>query len=165
MKLINHESSIANIKCGVPQGSILGPTLFIIYINDIVFNFPTVAFSSIIIHHENITSLQTASQTIMDGISNWFLANKLALSYSKTYSSIFQLYRNVQNIKINVNQKDICTTHATKFVGIHIDNRLDWAEHITQLNSQLSKAVFAIRTIRQNINFTVAKQVYFAIRN
>lgn len=99
----------------------------------------------------------------MNGISDWFLSNKLALNFSKTQNINFNLYNSeYEEVTVLVGRDTVNSVDNVKFLGIHIDSHLNWNFHISQLNNSLSKSIFAIRTIKQNTNLYVAKTVYFA---
>ena len=120
------------IKCGVPQGSILGPLLFLLYIND----FPECLKNTrprLFADDTNITAtshtigdIETAANSDLENLKNWLIANKLSLNVAKTEFMLIgspQMIRNASNAQPN---KQIQQVNKAKTLGIIIDQHLSW---------------------------------------
>ena len=140
------DSHYMNIMCGVPQGSILGPLLFILYINDIVkvstvLNPVLFADDTSLFHaHTDFDTLIKEINEELQKVTTWFHTNKLSLNIKKSNFIMFlpkgKKY-NTDNVKININGNEIKQVNFTKFVGIYIDEHLSWAQHIEFLSKKL----------------------------
>ena len=141
------------IMCGVPQGSILGPLLFILYINDIV-KVSTVlnpvcpvlfADDTSLFHaHTDFDTLIEEINEELQKITTWFHTNKLSLNIKKSNFIIFLPKGkkcNTENVKININGNEIKRVNFTKFLGIYIDEHLSWAQHIEFLSKKIARNV------------------------
>ena len=127
----DNASDFGSVTCEVPQGSVLGPLLFLLYVNDI----QNCAADSCIKLFADDTNIFVTSKSLEETInkannslfllSNWFAANKLSLSIDKTSYSIFGKYANKNHdYKLRLCNMDIKEDTCNKYLGIYVDNRL-----------------------------------------
>jgi hypothetical protein len=160
------------VKMGVPQGSILGPFLFLIYINDLPYMVKEmcdiVLFAddtSLLfkVNRGDVKSSEAFINSTLEKVYDWFSSNSLVLNAKKTKCIKFSPpnTRNCQlEIKLNGNKLEIIKEAV--FLGISIDSNLQWDPHIINLSGKLSSAAYAVKKIRQLTDITTARLVYYA---
>ena len=168
VSFMNTTSNINNITCGVPQGSVLGPLLFVLYINDlpnISNSFKPVLFAddtNLIFSDKSITALKTNIQRNLNKLFDWLNINKLSLNVSKSSLLLFNIRNKNNNVKLNVNINDIKIKQVTnlKFLGIIIDDKLDWKSQINYISTKLSRAIGILNKVKFKLNLKSLVLVY-----
>ena len=161
-------SQVLDIKTGVPQGSILGPLLFLIYINDIVkssnlFKFILFADDTTIIAPININNKETANIINMelDKIITWLKLNKLSLNISKTKFCIFhKVQRKISIPEIQIENTVISYSKVIDFLGFRLDDNLNWNDHLEKLSCKLSRTLGVINKLKYVLPRNVLLQLY-----
>lgn len=168
---ISGRSGVLESRVGVPQGSILGPILFLIMINDL----SCVAGGgdqSAITNFADDTTLLVAGDSHQDLIEKgenlylctkeWFLSNNLIINENKTNTMVFRTNTSKEKPLINIDNKTFHTVENTKFLGITINEFLKWTSHIDYLLKKLNNICFALRTIYTYVNDKAKKIIYYA---
>ena len=155
----NAFSSERLIKCGVPQGSILGPLLFLLYINDLphclsktkpqLFADDTNLTASA----NSVTDLEVAVNSDLENLRKWLIANKLSLNVAKTEFIIIgskSMTKNISNPHANVfiENKQIKQVYECKTLGVKIDQHLSWKGNTDEIRKKVSAGISAIRRIK-----------------
>ena len=166
----NCQSEKKLITHGVPQGSILGPLLFIIYMNDfsrssdILFSILFADDTSVFIEGTHFDYICEVLNNELEKVNIWLNANKLTINVKKTHYMMFHRTRikHGHNITMYINKNPIERKSSTKFLGIIIDNKLNWSVHITYIKNKISKSIGIIYKIRKFMDKQNLRNMYFS---
>lgn len=167
-----HDSEVKDVTCGVPQGSSLGPLLFLLYINDLRLclsetscgHFADDTF--IVFNSKKPKTIETVINYELKKVSKWLRLNKLSLNAAKTEVIFFRSKRHsldYDKISIKMNGFKLTPVDYIKYLGMYIDKNLDWNHHIQELIKKLNRANGIISKLRYNTTLDICIQVYYAI--
>ena len=167
VKINGSVSSIREIEHGVPQGSILGPLLFILFINDMPNIFPGAQFilyaddANIIIKGKTIKEIEDKINLLMRKLANWVQLNLLKLNTTKTkYMLISNVIKSDFNIFINGNKIERVT--HDRFLGVMIDEKLSFAIHRHALAKKIANNCGVLFRARHVLNKESLNKLYFS---
>ena len=152
VKINNAKSDNKEIVCGVPQGSVLGPTLFLTYITDIYKSAPKVCFhlfaddTCLFYSNKSHKKMEIEVNISLDNIANWLKANKLTLNVKKTNLLVFNSRKNSKEkppAKLFINDEKLEQKDFAKYLGVYFDKQLSWSKHIElQITNFIKELVF-----------------------
>ena len=157
-----------NVTCDVPQGSVLGPLLFPIYINDLpnssskLSSYLFADDTNIYFESHSLTNLQKVVIKELRHVKKWLNANKLALNVDKTNFVIFHSPQNSlnHNINIKIGNQYVKQAKYVKFLGLLLDENLSWKYHLSELFKKLSRTCGIFFKVRHLLPTSVLVSLY-----
>ena len=152
------QSSLRTITHGVTQDSVLGPLLFLLYINDLPLNIQAPKLilyaddTNVLITDRSPDTLQTKLSLVVKQLEIWFLYNDLLINSSKTVDMSFHFCHSIPTYKphILLQNNGIEYKSVVKFLGLIITGNLNWRAHICYVCNNLSKYVFVIKSVKKS---------------
>ena len=176
IKFNNKNTNLEIIRCGIPQGSALGPLLFLIFVNDlqkstkfldpIMFADDTNLFYS----NKDINTLFKIANEELNEISEWFRANKLSINAGKTKYIFFHKQHDSKKIPqklpmLILNNTTLERVNYIEFLGVILDENINWNRHIELVESKISKNIGILYRTSLYLNKESLKSIYFSFIN
>ena len=132
------------MSCGVPQGSVLGPHLFLIYVNDIhnclnLMDFhPFADDANLFFQHKDINMVESLINSEPEKVFNWLCVNKLSLNIDKSNFLIFcPIQRKLpKQVIFSINNQMLTQETSIRYLGVYVDYNISWKTHITNVSKK-----------------------------
>ena len=167
VKLSNVESEFFQIVCGVSQGSTLGPLLFLLYINDLANSSDMLSFrlfaddANIFYATKTSKDLEAVMNSELQKVINYCNLNKLSINMRKTN---FMIITSPQKPTIhNINILNIERKTSMKYLGIYLDEHLNWKTQIAHVQGKLTKNLGILNQLRNYLNLKMLRQLYYTL--
>ena len=167
----NQVLNLNEISTGVPQGSVLGPLLFLIYINNLhkcmkyskTYHFAD--DSSIIQSHSLLQILSKRINKDLSNLSNWLKINKLSLNIKKTELVLFRpkKLKLDHSFKFKIDGKRLVPPHSVKYLGVLRDEHMSWNQQIYQMKLKLSRATVILSKLSSHGNLNTLRIAYYSL--
>ena len=175
--MFDEKSELSNVKYGVPQGSVLGPLLFLLYINDIINCGPNDTFvlyaddTNIFIIENSKEKVYKKADQLLRNIHLYMLSNQLHINLSKCNYIYFKpditnlstCQRARTNFNLTINGHIIKQVTCIKFLGIILDEHLSWIPHTEYLCKKLRSCIGAIRRIKESLPKSQYMNIYHTL--
>ena len=166
---IDSDSQI--IRYGVPQGSVLGPILFLLYINDLqnsskILDFHLFADDTNLFYaSKSLQDLEHTMNNELINIQNWLNANKLALNADKSSFLIFHPPQKKlpYRIKLSINGRSFKYDKSIKYLGIMFDSHLKWKEHVKLVSNKVKRGIGIISKTRLFVSESILNNLYYTL--